>query len=283
MSETATSKALIDIDQTILKWLEEKTDRENLTHTDIEKLEEDWRKLGENTKSKSLEQLYSEMKEAVTKHLMGIGMSKTQAEEWVSPRWKDFIDRVETIRKSPPTVVPIVKKANFMWLKVMGGIAAVPALFLCLKMGSDAPSKTMIKMHNDMQGATIIAEQMKSFQVTEQQFSHMIVDLNVSSPPVPSEPMPIAVAAAAPEPVEVEVTASSGATQTITSTVGRVWESVPQARHEIEQEVLHLDHGYDHPDPRSCVSTDCLSQHPDKRYHREFAVDSPIGSAHFKQ
>jgi len=280
MSEPATGKTLVDINRRILKWLEDNTrNLENLTQKDLDKLEDDWRKLSENTKSESLEQLYSEMKEAVTKHLMGLGMSKPQADDWVRPRWKNFIDCVETVRKSLPMVVPAVKKAgNFMWLKVLGGIAALPVIFLCLKMGSAAPSKVMIRMHD----ATRLAEQMKSFQTSEEQFSQMIVNLNVSLPAAPSAPMPIAVAAAAPEPMEVEVTTSSG-TQTITSTVGRVWESVPQARHEIEQEVLHLDHGYDHPDQGSCVSTDCLSQHPDKRYHKEFTVDSPIGSAHFKQ
>jgi hypothetical protein len=297
MSETTTSKTLLDINQTILKWLKEKTGLESLTRPDIEKLEEDWRKLGENTKSKSLEQLYSEMKEAVTRHLTGIGMSKTQADEWVSPRWKDFIDRAEAIRKSPSMAVPKVKRERFGLVQFFIGFVIVGNILASYSANQQADERAA----SEEQKHIVLVQELKQEQEAkwkaefdayekrhQREIEHSpaqdlppwaVPPLNPPAQPQIARaavPLPVAVEEEADEPVEVEVTNSSG-TQTYATTLGQVYKAIPESRNEIEQQAK-IDHGYDHPDPRSCVSTDCLSQHSNQRPLKQYTVDSEVGS-----
>jgi hypothetical protein len=259
------TKAVSHITQNLVEKFEKASDVAmkglNQTQSDVDQVWRDFDNACKDAEKTSIDAAYAELKEHVTKQMQDGGMSKAEAEKLFEDKWKAVMDLGAKIHKT----------GKFLWLKVLGVIAAVPGMILGLKMGTAAPTKDVIRIHNDE----------ARFQTSTEQFTRitqMMRDLNVPSAP---EPLPIAVAAAAPEPVEVEVTTSSG-TQEFTSTVGRFWQSVPQARHEIEQEALHLDHGYDHPDPNSCVATDCLSSHPNPAFHKEFTVDSPIGSAHFK-
>jgi hypothetical protein len=296
MSETATSKTLLDINQTILKWLKEKTGLENLTRPDIEKLEEDWRNLGENTKSKSLEQLYSEMKEAVTRHLTGIGMSKTQADDWVSPRWKDLIDRVETIRKSPSMAVPKVKKERFGLVQLFIGFVIVGTILTSYSANQQADERAASEEKKHIVLVQELEQEQEArrkaeFDAYEKRYQwekdhSPALPSWATVPPLnpPAQPqiaraavsLPVAVEEEADEPVEVEVTNSSG-TQTYATTLGQVYKAIPESRNEIEQQAK-IDHGYDHPDPRSCVSTDCLNQHSNQRPLKQYTVDSEVGS-----
>lgn len=285
MSETATGKTLFDINQTILKWLNEKTSLENLTHPDIEKLEEDWRKLGKNTESKSLKQLYSEIKEAVTKHLMDLGMSKKQADEWVSPRWKELIDRAETIRKSPSMAVPRVKKGGWGWVHFFIGFVIVGNILTSYSANQEAEERAaseqrkhaiLVKEQDDRRKAESDAyEKRREWIIEHSPDPELPAWATVPSLPALPQPararaavpLPVAVEEQADEPVEVEATNSSG-TQT---------KAIPESRNEIEQQAK-IDHGYDHPDPRSCVSTDCLNQHSNQRPLKQYTVDSEVGS-----
>jgi hypothetical protein len=250
----------------------------NQTQSDVDQVWRDFDNACKDAKKTSIDAAYAELKEHVTKQMQDGGMSKAGAEKLFENKWQAVMDLGEKIHRAAPKGE---KAGTSLWLKVLGVIAAIPVMILGFKMGTAAPTRDEIRMHNNLQDEARINAQMQSFQTSEEQFAQiarMMGDLNVPSAP---EPLPVAVAAAAPEPVEVEVITSSG-TQEFTSTVGRVWQSVPQARHEIEQEALYLDHGYDHPDPNSCVATDCLSQHRNLAFHKEFTVDSPIGKAHFK-
>src|SRR5205807_9604788 len=102
-------------------------------------------------------------------------------------------------------------------------------------------------------------DEMQAFVASEDKFNIMTRNLEVVAAE-PPEIMPSAVAAVAKQPVAVEVTNASG-THSFTSNIGTVYRSVPQeAQHKI-------DHDYDH---------------PSVNHHKDFTVNSPVGSAHFK-
>lgn len=277
------AKAVTDITRNLVDKFEKAADAavkssyDNMA--DAERAFKDFEDACTSAQKTSVDGAYGELKEHLTRWMREEGMSKAEAEKWFESKWTDVKGLGDKIRNAAPKAKAAGK---FVWLKVLGAIAAVPVILLGLKLGTQAPRKDEIRRANDQQDEARIYAQMQMIEASEEQFNQlrqMMSDVEV--PPASPAPMPMAVAAVAPEPVQVEVATPSG-NEEYTSTVGRVWQAVPQARHEIEQEAMHLDHGYDHPDPNSCVATDCLNQHSNQSFHKEFTVDSPIGSATFK-
>jgi hypothetical protein len=220
----------------------------------------------------------SNAKEHVTKHLMDGGMSKENVEKLLEqPHWKRVMELGEQARKAIPKVE---QAAKFGLLKFVGTISALFAGGVIVAVVAGAPARhEQDAMYESMERRTADLEQMQKIMVSEDDFNTMTSSLFVPSAPAPEpEPMPAAIAAVAEEPAAVDLTTTSG-TQTVTSTVGQVYQSAPsQVRHEMEASASapKIDHGYDHENFNDCAHTDCLSQ------HKEFTIDAGFASAHIK-
>src|SRR2546430_644326 len=152
-------------------------------------------------------------------------MSKAEADAWFEPQWKAVKDLADRVRDT----VPEVKK--FMWLKVLGVIAVVGGLLAVLS-GVDRPETDAQKdyrldrLFHGMDASNKAVETMQAIAASEDQFNIMTANLEVVAAQLSQESMPSAVAAVAEQPVKVEMTTPSR-TYSFTSTVGRVYRSVP--------------------------------------------------------
>jgi hypothetical protein len=270
---TSFSKAVTDINERLIKLFKEAAEvamDPNPSLADIDKVFLNLYHACRDAKYESLNAAYHELKEHLTRELRVAGMSGAEADRRFDQKWKSVIDLSDRVRRAAPTVK---KVGEFLWLKVVGAIAAGGLSLYGILNQPPAMDKNLQRveeMRSFMASQDRIMEQLRSFKASEDQFNIMVDGLGVPSAPEPArmEParMPITVAAAAPNRVQVEVTTTSG-TQTFVSTVGRVYQNVPEARHQIEQATATpATHDSDH----------------SSRFHKEFTVNSPIGSAHFK-
>jgi len=262
------TKAVTDIHQHLIKLFKDAAEvaiELNPTQADIDKVFLDLYHACRDAKYESLNAAYSELKGHLSREMQETGMSLAEADKRFDQKWKNVLDLGDRAQRAAPTVQ---KFGKFLWLKVAGAVAAGCLFIYGIQNQPSAMDKNlqrMEEMRSSLASHERIMEQLQSFKASEDQFNVMIGGLRVPSAPEPAR-MPITVAAAAPQPVRVEVTTPSG-TRTFMSTVGRIYQDVPEARHEIEQATARpIERGSDH----------------SGEFHKEFTVNSPIGSAHFK-
>jgi hypothetical protein len=228
-----------------------------------EEVQQAWRDIfntGKEDESITSGAARTEFKQHIVKNMQASGMSEAEAKKWVDQQLLKVKDLGDKVRETVPKVE---KAGRFMLLKFLGAIAVVGGVLTVIS-GVHRPVPEGEKMLAVTRRLDAITEEIKAaqaFEASEKEFNMMTGGLEVvQSAPLP-EPMPIVVAAKAEEPVIVKVTTPSG-THSFQSNVGQVYRNVPQAaKHEIARG---------------------LSEHRDQGLHKEFTVDSPIGSAHFK-
>lgn len=284
MSTRRVGKTLGRLGERILKVFKEGLDAQT-AGGDREEFERDRDQLGRGVEKESADAARDEVKESLSKHATGIGMSAAEAELWFEHNWKKLIDSSEAFRRAKPQAEEF---GRFFWLKALG-VVAVAGWAATAVTGARPPKSEADRMIESVRTQSAERDQMESFIADEAQFSRMVDGLEPASPPAPrsglepiaalAAPLPPAVAAVADQPVVVEVDATNSMPRAFESTVGRMYRSVPPpAQHAIEQTVFHIDHGYDHENFDDCAHTHCLGG----SFHKDFTVDSPIGSAHFK-
>lgn len=243
----AFAKSLPDIEQNLLKKFKKVVDTAINHPEDFDEVFRDFEDACTDTGHASTDAAMKSIKE----HLIRArGMSKAEA-EWLEQKWKDVKDLDDKVRPK------IVKAGKPMWLKVLGKIAFGGVVLVGLNMSINTPTRNDIQMRNQLDQIRQLTETPKLL-ISEDQFSIMAGGLMVQDAPFSSVQMPAAVAAVADKPVEVELATPSG-TRTFTSTVGRVYQNVPEAARPA------IEHGYDQP----------------AQQHKDITVTSPVGSGHF--
>jgi hypothetical protein len=120
------------------------------------------------------------------------------------------------------------------------------------------------------------AEYNSSIIVNMQRFNSIMEELRSAPTPTLPPEVPAAVAKIADVPVEVTLTenVSNVEPEHLTTTIGQFYQSVPQARHQIEQDAPRIEHDYDKEDPNSCFRRHCLDEH-----HKEYEINGFDGKA----
>jgi len=265
---TSFAKALTDIHQRLSKLFEDAARvamDPNRTQADIDRVFLNLYHGCRDAGYESLDAAYSELKKHLSKGMQETGMSLADANKWFDQQWKKVIDLSDRAQRAAPTVQ---KFGRFLWLKVAGAIAGGGLFLYGIQNQPSATDKNLQRieeMRSSLASQERIMDQLRSFTASEDQFNMMIGGLGVPSAHQPAR-MPLTVAASACQVVRVEVTTTAG-TRTFTSTMGRVYQDVPEARQEMEYATAR---------PIDRSSNDSGG------FHKQFTVNSPVGSAHFE-
>jgi hypothetical protein len=287
MSIKGVGKVVVDIENKILKVFVDAVNMHmdpNSTDADREKSWKAIDDVGAASSQEAVDAAHAEAKEGAIKRLTGGGMSATEAEEWIESRWKRLVTAVEKARKTAPKAKDA---GRFVWLKVIAAVAAVGWIATAIT-GAHAPRTGADRMYDSLRAQTTGAAQMDMFLSDAGQFDSMIAGLKSGSAPrhaadspqitAQAAALPPAVADVAEQAVDVEVKTPAGTSQ-VSTTLGQAYRYVPPpAQRQIERTVQRIDHGYDHENMNDCAHTHCLGG----SFHKDFTVDSPIGSAHFR-
>jgi hypothetical protein len=274
----------------------------NPTDEDIRKF---WRRLndvGRSSNERAVSQAQTQVKEALTKHLMASGtMNAGDADKWFLSNWYPMLKAVNMADQKRRYDMDREDWAKAFWkrARVTGGIMLGGLVLLgIIRTAGNSPSTSSGPVPS-IQQQTIDAFRTDALQPSQIQKTTVIVDqfnlmiggmLAVEAAP-PRYALPAAVAAVAAEPVAVEVTTQESGTHEYQSTLGQVYRNSPQSvQRQIEQEAPHIDHGYDHPSANSCVVTDCLDQHREQwnrghnaqERHKEFTITPGDAFSHIR-
>ncbi|HEX3466143.1 MAG TPA: hypothetical protein VHS78_18990 [Candidatus Elarobacter sp.] len=300
MSKLSVAKVIQDFNRKIIDKVKEGADLARdprTTGADIERWERGVRAVIRDGVKDITDEAWSEAREAATKHLLGLGVGKAEAEALAS----DSVKRVVALSLEVRDVVPKVKDTGrLVFLKVAAAVASLAAgswIFAnAMPHHQSETEKTLAAVQSEVAETERIRE-LSTLLISGDDFNVMIGGLEVPSAPVPNhaddraaaaaEPrvvqearaapeLPAAVAAEAAQPVAVEVVTPT-ATRNFTTTIAAVYQNAPpQVQRQIEQEAPKIDHGYDHENVNDCAHTHCLS------HHKTFTVDgTPFGSATF--
>lgn len=263
MSIVSIAKTLTTEAQSLVKLFEEyalKLADANATDADKSKVWDDLESKGRGTSDAAKGEAEKHAKEAFTKHLVSEGWTNDAAEAQFHVYWRRFTDP-DGLRKAKEDVKQkikaVPKELSAVWFKLVAAIAAIGVcglIYTAARKGVQ-PSPEFIALQKE----ELLMQQIQSFQVATDQLTIMTGGLLVASAPAAVDALPEPVAAIAAAPAEVEVTNNSG-THTYSTTVGQIYQNVPQERHEIE----HAAGG---------------SFQNSRGFHKEFTITNGDGSA----
>jgi hypothetical protein len=285
MSIANVGKVIGQVEQNIVRVVKEGTDLFTKPHTeeDVQKWEQDCKNVFKTSTQEIGDEAYSQAKEGATKHLMDRGFSKAEAERWSESVVKKVMDQAEKVRAGIPKVG---QAAKLGWLKFVG---AVTAVFGAVMTFSFIQRDERADKSRKMVAFIEHVEEERKIIVSREDFNVMAGSLLVTpAPPVTTSAPPPAAAAAAPlpEPVAaiaaapalVEIKTESGKTQTVKTTVERVYRSAPPRVQNIMRNypAFHIEHDYDKPGP----DTENGYNHHEQLPHKSFTVSSDFASIH---
>ncbi len=191
-----------------------------------------------------------------------------------TPQWKDVVDKAEEVREAAPKAFTFTK---MLALKIAGGVVAAGLVTVSIFNGSQSGSGIREHVSEITQQIDAANMEMK-VSMNENEFNNLLRGLDVSN--LPSAPeqaqaempaqvaqapaqvaLPMVVAAEAQIPVTATLITPTAPAQTVTTNIGQVYRTVPQARQPIERYVS---------EPRSGGG-----------FHGSINVTSPVGTASF--
>jgi hypothetical protein len=278
---TVVTKAAVKI----LQCAEEGIELQCRDHTNAETQawEDKCKKVFQDTDEASREGTESVIREKLTGNLLERGFNKRDAERMVE-------HQMEHLKSLYPKVKIAWTFANKMAVAAVTGMVAF-VVIAGTWLAATKEKTSRVPLHDPFVDALAVSDLLHQ---EEAAMNNLIV---VYSAPMAVPPrdivaaMPAPVAAIAAEPVAVEITTPDEGTHVEVQTLGQVYQAAPpSARRQIEQEAPKIDHGYDHPDPHSCVATDCLDQHRDQwnrdhnsqEKHKEIDITNGDGSARIR-
>lgn len=274
-------------------------DRMNLqfrdhTPADEEAYDRKCRDAAQNAGTEASEGAHDIIRKRLTGNLLERGFNKHDATTMVE-------HQMEHMKSLYPKIKAKLTIANKMAMTAIGAMVAFAvggSIYLAatkpptISPPTISPAMIAIQQNADMEQRAL--ETSNLLHLEEDQFNSMQVAMAAPMavpPPDSIAAMPAAVAAIADEPVAVETTSPDEGTSVEVKTLGQVYISASrQVQHQIEVEAPHIDHDYDHPDPHSCVVTDCLDQHRDQwnrdhnsqEHHKEIDMTSGDGSSRIR-
>jgi hypothetical protein len=286
MSIANVGKVIGQFEKNIMRVVKEGTDlltNPNHTKEDELKWEQDCKNVFKTGTQDVGDEAYSQAKEGATKHLMDRGFSKEEAERWSENVAKKVMDQAEKVRAGIPKVE---QAAKLGWLKF---VAAVTAIFGAVMTFSFMQRDERADKSRKMLAFVEHIEEERKIMVSTEDFNLMAGSLLVTSaPPVTTSAPPTAAAAAAPlpppvaaiaaAPALVEIKTESGKTQTVNTTVERVYRSAPPRVQNIMRNYppFHIEHDYDKPGSGTENDYQHYEQHP----HKSFTVSTDFASIH---
>jgi len=249
MSITNVGETLSNIHGNIIKVFEDGAriaTGSDYNQADVDKHWQDIDNVGKVSSRDSLNEAYAQVKEAATKHLMDRGWSKAGVDGWFNPRWAKILNAAEKARGSMPEVE---KAAHSVWRQLVGFVGAIAALaagtaIIATVNSGPTPEKQSILdfLHRDQ----VLQQQIQRWSdimIREEEFRRMVnvFDIPNLPPAIVLQETPVAVPVAMPAsikavaalPLLVEV--SHGPSAYIgRTTVGEVYQNVPQARQQID-------------------------------------------------
>lgn len=224
------------------------------------------------------EQSAEGLKQALRERFAALGWSEEQIDDWFEHKWEDVKDLADQVREAAPKVK---KTAKYLWAKVTAGLA-VAALFVVGMVAGHQKGEVVVDLSNQVEDANRQNDDRRQLQERERQFDDFTAVLETPIPDVQAPqtavarlPAPVAVVAA--QPLVVTIQAPSGITRKLTSSIGRVWYSMPSSRTSIEGDAESQTSKREAtPNPNSCFARDCLSEHPHSRLHVDADVESPL-------
>lgn len=288
MSLATVGKVIGQVEQNIMRVVKEGTDLLTKPHTKEDELkwEQDCKNVFKTSSQDIGDEAYSQAKEGATKHLMDRGLSKEEAERWSENVVKKVMDQAEKVRAGIPKVQ---QAAKLGWLKFVG---AVTAIFGAVMTFSFMQRDERAEKSRKMLAFVEHVEEERKIMVSREDFNVMAGSLLVTSaPPVTTSapataaaapaapaPLPAPVAAIAAAPALVEIKTESGKTQTVKTTVERVYRSAPPRVQNIMRNypAAPIEHDYDKPGPGPENGYQHSEQHP----HKSFTVSTDFASIH---
>lgn len=244
---------------------------------DTAKFWEDLQKVGETSNQSAVDEAESQVKDAVTKHMVDNGiMSAKEVDEWFWYHWQPVrqgVSRAEQYRKYHSTgeklkrsIWPVAKVAG--WVAIAGFVLAI----IFSPSTPTAPSLQDQEWNSIASNANITTRALEQSTVTAHEFTSMFSNLGpaptTSEPPTPLAAVPAEIQAIEAEPLTIEVTTPTE-TQQITTTVRQFYRAAPPSVRQ-EMEAPKIDHGYDHEDPNDCAHRHCLTPHKDFTISADF-------------
>jgi ABC-type multidrug transport system fused ATPase/permease subunit len=238
------------------------------------------------------EQSAEGVKEALRERFAATGWTEDQINDWFEHKWEDVKDLADQIHETAPKAATMAKKAGkYLWAKVLAGVA-IAGLFVVGFVAGHQTGQNAVDLSGSIADANQHAQEAAEMNRRMDQFSNFMTALQepipsveapqtgtATAPPTAVAELPRPVAAVAVQPVRVTLQAPNGFTQTVTSSVGQVWNSIPSSRSYIEKEAQNAQsepYHYAFKDPNSCSARDCLSAHPQSHLHIHKDVQSPL-------
>ncbi len=235
-------KAFFDYMQKVPKEVAEKVTKsidhgvkaiEDGSQAAYEEMSKEISEIWQQTNQETWDATRDELKDRVMRNLRELGESTEDAEKFAESRVKELWDKAEKLRK-------MSKPAKLLWLKaVAAGTAALGLLVFAISSGFHSGANLRIGMRN-------LASRIESSQLNmqlrmeQEEFDNMM--RGIQHPP--SVALPMAVAAIETTPVTATIIPSSGNSYAVQTTIGNVYRSVPESRHEIESGVVSAPHPY---------------------------------------
>ncbi len=203
------------------------------TQQDLESVWQQITDLGNDLSLGASDAASDEIKERVIRQYEACGMDPEDAENLFATKWKQMVDVGKQVGKA----------GRLAWSKILGigGAAVGAAVLVAIAISSGVKSGNGINDYVNQARTQNDAILRMQVSVNEQEFDEMLQGLDIPDIPheTPLVPLPAPVAAVAATPVTAAVQLSNGTSQTVHTNLGRVYQSVPQARNEIRHEVSY--------------------------------------------
>ena len=276
-------KTLTGIEKNIFNVLKRGADLckdSNTTNADIVQYWKDISRVGESSSQSSLNAAKTQVKEALSKHLLASGTwAEGEVDPWYLSQWDSMLKTAamwEQINKDSRKEWWRQKTESLVyWSKVLGTIMGVGLLFACFLRivgtngSTNAPSLEDQEWNSAVSNANITTRWLEQTTVTANEFTSMLSNLGPaptpSEPPTPLAAVPAEIQATEAEPVTVEVDTPTG-TQQITTTVRQFYQAAPPSVRQ-EMEAPKIDRGED---PNDCFHRHCLTPHKDFTISADF-------------
>ena len=240
MSISGIGKTIGAFEQNIVRVLKEGTDlvanAPNTTRADIDNWEADCKNVFKTGAQNIDDEAYSQMQEQASQHLIDRGLTKEEADRIAQNTIKKIADLAEKARKEIPA---IKAAAGHGWGKFLGFIGAVTAGFsLLTTVSMFSHDQRADEMRSGAAFIEHIADEQDEIRVDSGAMNSLIDGLRATPPPNLQAPPPMgaaepipyippAVAAVAAQPATAAIRMTNGSTQTVQTTVGRIYGVAP--------------------------------------------------------
>ena len=216
-------------------------------------------------------------KETIKDRMLAAGWTEKNVDDFLGNRWKDVKDAADKVRETAPKVVT---KTKHLWAKMMAGVALTCLSVFAYISGSDwgqngvdSANRLNEQYRRDLEMARYQREMNDFNALTSALRAPALPDIPTGADPteavraalpVQIAELPASVAAVAIQPIQVTAKAPNGETKTFTSTVGQMYNDVPEMRRDIrreaeDQQAEAKPYRYAFQEPGSCSQRHCLS------------------------